>query len=542
MPKNYKTQKHGPGRTQQQHSFATIPSVEMERSVFNRNCGTKTTFDSGDLVPIFVDEALPGDTFSMNATVFSRIATLLRPIMDNVYLDVFFFAVPMRILWDNWEKFNGAQDDPDDSTTFQIPTITTPTGGGYAEMDLGDYLGLPTHIGEMIHSAMFQRAYYTIWNEWFRDENLQDSHPVSTGDGPDTFLDELQVMKRGKRHDYFTSCLPWPQKGDAITLPIGSSAPLSGLIDATEKGTTPPSWKGTTSGTSIEMTGSGSTLNSWSSGLSGDARWDNPSLEVDLSGGTADLSGATASTINAIRQAFQLQRLAERDARGGTRYTEILRSHFGVISPDARLQRPEYLGGGTAPVMLTPVAQTGGAPQAQLSAFGVGANGGIGFTKSFTEHCIVIGLVASRADLNYQQGLERMFSRSTRFDFYWPALAHIGEQAVLNQELRAYDDDLPKGLLTFGYQERWAEYRYKPSKITGLFRSNATGTLHLWHLAQSFIDATTSLNDAFIQEDPPFSRIVAVTQEPDFLFDAFFEYKCARPMPTYSVPGMVDHF
>ncbi len=532
----------GQGITHGQHAFATVPGVEMERSVFNRSCGVKTTFDSGQLVPIFVDEALPGDTFSMNMTLFARIATLLRPIMDNVYMDVFFFAVPNRLLWDNWEKFNGAQTDPGDSTTFVIPTVTT-LAGGYQENEVGDYLGLPTHIGSMEHSALFQRAYNLIWNEWFRDENLQDSAIKNVDDGPDSQLD-YPLRKRGKRHDYFTSCLPFAQKGDAITLPLGTSAPLLGTVDVTGK-VAAPTWDiGGATGLHLESTTSPFNA-TWdgSPGTGVDATWNTPNLEADLSaGGTADLTMATAATINAIRQAFQLQRLAERDARGGTRYTEILRSHFHVFSPDQRLQRPEYLGGGSTPVMLTPVARTGGTPAAELAAFGIAANGGVGFIKSFTEHCIILGLVASRADLNYQQGLDRQFSRSTRFDFFWPALAHIGEQAVKNKEIKAVDLAPPSDELTFGFQERWAEYRYKPSKITGLFRSNAAGTLELWHLAQNFTTITVPLDNDFIEEDPPFSRIVAVPSEPDFLFDAFFDFKCARPIPTYSVPGMIDHF
>ena len=513
------------------HSFSEVPRANIPRSSFNRSNGFKFTFDADYLYPILVDDIIPGDTFNVNCNFVVRLTSpTVLPLMDNMYVETFFFFVPYRLLWDNWEKFCGAQDDPSDSIDFTVPQVT---GSFTAVGALYDYLGITTKAkpgGSISVSAFPSRAYNLIYNEWFRDQNLQDSLTVDTGNGPDSG-GSYALVKRGKRHDYFTSCLPWPQKGTAVSLPLGVSAPIAStaadLVDI------------------IVQDGVGSSntdrLNAASTYLRGSTQ---QAGAVNL---FADLSSATPATINDIRLAFQTQRLLERDARSGTRYVETVLAHYGVTVPDFRVQRPEFLGGGTSKVNISPVAQTTYQgtqtiedSKGALSGVGV-ASGTHGFTKSFVEHGILLGLINVRGDITYSQGVERYFWKDTRYDFYYPVLSQIGEQSVSNKELWVNGD--ANDDLVFGYQERYAEYRYKPSRLAGLMRPDAAGSLDAHHLSESFSTLPT-LGDTFIQSNTgdPLDNAISVPSQPQFVCDMFFDMKCARPMPLYGVPGNLDRF
>jgi hypothetical protein len=530
------------------HQFTEVPHADIQRSTFDRSHGLKTTFDAGELIPVYVDEALPGDTFSCNMTAFSRLATPIHPTMDNAFMDSHFFAVPIRLVWDDFEEFMGEtktytasgsarlDETPDFTAATPVPPTITSPAGGELEGTLSDYFGIPTKQAGIQFSALWHRAYNLIWNDWFRDENLQKFAVVSTASGTDTTTNQL-VLNRGKRHDYFTSALPWPQKGADVTLPLGTKAPVYGI------GKKSQAYAAATQ-TVYETAGTGSTTYNPYRDIASSTTDNTFSVEEDPDNPGfpniyADLTNATSATINQLRLAFATQKFLEKQARSGSRYIEVIKGHFNVTSPDARLQRPEYCGGGSSPVNISPVAQTSSTdattPQGNLSAIGTTVLSGHSFTKSFTEHSILMGLVSVRTDLTYQQGLNRMFSRETIYDYYWPTLSTIGEQAVLNKEI--YADGSANDDEVFGYQERYAEYRYKPSSVTGRFRSNATTSLESWHYAQEY-SALPVLGQSWIQQGKTnVQRTLAVATEPQFIFDSLFKLRCTRPMPVNSIPG-----
>jgi hypothetical protein len=538
---------------------ATTPDVQLPRSVFNRSHTHKTTLDMDYLVPFYCEEVYPGDTHAMTTAIAGRmLAPLHQPIMDNMYLSTFFFFVPMRLVWDNSEKFFGERDNPDDSIDYMIPTVQIPQNG-VQPGTLWDYFGMPLNPDHPMRvNALPFRAHNLIYNDWFRDQNMIDSVNVPTGDGPDA-SNTYNMHKRRKVRDYFTACLPQPQKGDAVEISIsGGIVPVEGIGIRTTNNSAPS----TTNDIDVYESYSASeeTTYQYASTSTGGTSSDEiifrrsnfrNSEDVYPPRVSVNLDSITAITINQLRQAFQVQRLLERDARGGTRYIEILRSHFNVVSPDARLQRPEYLGGGKMRVDFSTVAATAGSPRAgipdnyhlgDLGAFASISGGAGGFSTSFVEHGYIIGYVNLTADLTYQQGLHKMWNRKSRLDFMWPALAGIGEQAVHQGEIYWTGVEADDSRV-FGYIPRFEELRTKPSMITGRIRSNTTASLDLWHVAQDFANAPT-LSKEFVEYDTPLNRVKAVDEAnvPDYVLDIWCKLTSARVLPTYGVPGHIDSF
>lgn len=519
-----------------QSHFAQIPQINRPRSQFKRVSRHKHAFDEGLLIPFYLDDVLPGDTFNVRASMFARLATPIYPIMDNMYLETFWFYVPNRLVWTNFVKQHGERMDPDDTVDYTTPVIDSTTiAANSAVGSLWDNFGLPMQGKQYLDkvSALPFRMYNLIWREWFRDQDLQDSPVVDTDDGPDSLAD-YQLKRIGKFKDYFTTCRPEPQKGDPVDLPLGTTAPLALMSN-----TNPTKIRSASTHSTVTAQ---NPLRADSSGSLVDAAGTTPLLADVTSHTQVDLSTATAATVNELREAITVQQMYELDMRGGSRYIEMVFNHFGVINPDFRLQRPEFLGYNKSMVNIHPVAQTSetdaGTPQGNLSAFGTVASHQNGFVKTFTEHGYVIGLLAVRSDLSYQESLDRHWSRQTRLDYYLPIFANLGEQAVLNQEIWTNPSAATNNTAVFGYQERWAEYRFKTSKITGIFRSSAANSLDAWHLAEEFA-ALPTLGNTFIQENAPLDRCIAVPAEPHFIFDSLVTNITARPMPMYSAPGLM---
>lgn len=514
------------------------PDVKVGRSQFDRSHGVKMTFDASYLYPILVDEVLPGDTFTLNTRGFARIwSPLDAPIMDNIEIETCYFFVPTRLVWDNWQYFQGehdaagAQDQESTIPKYTSSLTVSHDTGSYNMTRLAAYMGLPhgLNFNSVDVNILPFRAYTLIYNEWFRDQNTTDSIDIETGNSGDSSADH-QLRKRAKKHDYFTSCLPYLQKGTEQTAALtGKIAVATDALDNEDVGvyqSGDAGWRtmdiGT--GTALEMQGSAASEYLYA--------------DFELPGSPGGTIGGIS--INSLREAVAIQRLLERDARGGTRYVEMIKAQFGVTSPDYRLQRPEYLGGGKSYINVSPVANTSedsSNKQGHLTGVGAGRITG-GFAKSFTEHGYVIGIISARADLTYFQGLDRFWSRQTRYDFYMPALAHLGEQGVLNKELyvsnSAGTDDA-----VFGYQERWAEYRDKQSRIVGTLNPDVSGSLSFWHLAEDF-GSVPSLNQTFIEDQSPVNRVTTTDTEDDFIADIWFDYKCARPIPIYSIPSLTS--
>lgn len=566
-------------RNTEAHFSVNPTNIDIQRSIFNRSCQHKTTFNTGDLIPIYVDEVLPGDTFTLDMSTAIRMATPIFPIMDNLNVDFYYFFVPNRLVWEHWREFCGENRKTawEQQTEYEIPKLVSPASTGWTKGTIADYFGIPTGIADLPVNALPFRAYCLIWNEWFRDQNNKDAAMITmdettnTGTNSGDYVTNAELgalpLKAAKYHDYFTSALPEPQKGTAqeIQISLGGQVPVIGngkTLGLTD-GTNSFGWAMTGNVTSqrlipnqfnIEL---GTTITNFDTAI-GTSKPIGVTTEKEKSGMIADLSEVSdiGFTINELRQSFAIQRMLEKDARGGTRYTELIRSHFGVISPDARQQRPEYLGGTRVPIQIDQVLQTSGTykqtgvvntPQGTTAAYSLTNMAGSMFTKSFTEHGYIIGLAVVRTEHTYQQGLERMWSRNSRYDFYWPALANLGEQAILNKEIYAQGPNVTdaSGKIVddqaFGYQEAWAEYRYKPDRVSGQFRSNLVDSLDAWHLADTYNSLPQLSSDWIDETDVNVDRVIATQNEDQFIADFYFQVKASRPMPLYSIPGLLDH-
>ena len=549
-----------------QHVFAQLPSVHIPRASFQRNSRYTTTFDAGKLVPVYLEEVLPGDTFNLSLTSFARILSPLKyPIMDNLYMDFQFFFVPVRLVYADYEKFFGSSKGREGKWEYDdshlMPGITSPTETGFEVGSLADYFGIPTGVPNLRVNALPFRAYNLIIGDWYRPSSYPWT-PLTVNLGNDDDDPSIySVVPRVKRCDYFTASLTEPQRGPGVELSLGATAPVVGngmglgFMSYKNDGTILNTVIGTNSSGGVTWkTSPNSNFGSASTSNLGDNVSDSQlygvSTDANLSGLIADLSSATAITINSLRQAYQLQVALEKDERGGVAYVDQLMSHFGVRSPDARLQRSEYLGGGSTPIQIHAVTNTAGTTdrdQGSLAAYGVSGQDSVGFVKSFVEHGYIIGIASVRADLTYQQGLPKLFDRFARFDFYYPVMANLGEQVVKNKEIYAQgadvkdDDGNVIDDQVFGYQERFAEYRYGASKITGQLRSTFAQSLDVWHLSQKFNNLPT-LGEDFLFEDVPMSRVKAVTSGPDFLYDSLIRCNCVRPMPLYGIPGFGKSF
>lgn len=542
-------------RNTQAHFAYNPTNLDIRRSKFTRPSQHKTTFNTGDLVPIYVDEVLPGDTAIMDMSAIMRMSTPIYPVMDNAFCDIYYFFVPNRLVWEHWRELNGQNNTTfwEQPTEYEVPQITAPTGG-WAKGTIADYMGIPTKVENISISAMPFRAYCLIYNEWFRDENLKQPANVNlddtnqTGSNGSNYITDAQLggmpCKVAKYPDYFTTALPEPQKGPDVMLPLGESAPVTGFIRGAQgPATTTLFSAGGTGKANLQLSVNSGTIPAGQVDIN--IPFTDPDNQNTINKLTADLSQATGATINMLRQAFAVQRLYEKDARGGTRYTEIIRAHFGVISPDARQQRPEYLGGNRFPININQVVQNSATdsvtPQGNVAAYSLTGMSKHTFTKSFTEHGFIIGLACVRTDHTYQQGIERFWSRKGRFDFYWPSLANIGEQAILNKEIYAQGTNADEE--AFGYQEAWGDYRYKPNRVSGAFRSNYQTSLDAWHYAD-YYEAQPILGSSWIDETRVnVNRTIAVQDELEdqFIADFYFKNTMVRPMPMYSIPGLIDH-